>query len=441
MKTKIIAILFNIFVITAYGQTIVGTFPSSAGKEIALLKYDGFTKKELANTTLDSQGAFTIKYPKTYTGAALLQIKDGSSMIVLLNNENIDITWTNTQDINTLAFKNSPENDSFANGMKLYSDAESRLAALKYLLPQYKDERTKQEWLTREIAFQENRFNDFVASLSKNSYAAYYLTLRKLIADMPATANRYIERMAIDEQRFKALDFNDKRLWNSGLYGDLLEGYYQLMESHGDLSIVTAHANMGTDAVIKSLKGNPARQQDVTEYIFKLAEKRSLFDVAKHVATSMLGQDTCQPDAKRTDLFEQYRKMAVGNTAPDINLGKDKKLSKEQAKYKLVAFGASTCPGCQEDYPALISQYQSLKQKHGLEIYYISLDTDKKAYEAFYRTAAFTTSWDGKGWDSQAAKDYHVSATPTMLLLDNSLKIVTKIKSAAHLQAWLDAND
>ena len=108
--------------------------------------------------------------------------------------------------------------------------------------------------------------------------------------------------------------------------------------------------------------------------------------------------------------------------------------------YKLVAFGASWCPNCQNDYPSLIGMYKKLKEKHDLEVVYVSIDTDKKVFEEYYKEAPFITFCDTKGWETQAAKDYHVFATPTYILLDKELKILSKIQSPEHLEAWLQAN-
>lgn len=70
----------------------------------------------------------------------------------------------------------------------------------------------------------------------------------------------------------------------------------------------------------------------------------------------------------------------------------------------------------------------------------ITLDkTDKAALETYYKDAPFITFCDAKGWETQAAKDYHVFATPTYILLDNKLKILAKLNSPEHLEAWLEA--
>lgn len=119
-------------------QTISGNFPELKAAQVLLRGYNGFQEHELATTTTDSAGNFTLTYPKEYVGAALLQIKNSKSIIVLLNHENFSMSWSNLQDINTLQFANSIENEAFTKGITLNQEIESKLTGLKFLLPQYK---------------------------------------------------------------------------------------------------------------------------------------------------------------------------------------------------------------------------------------------------------------------------------------------------------------
>jgi thiol-disulfide isomerase/thioredoxin len=159
----------------------------------------------------------------------------------------------------------------------------------------------------------------------------------------------------------------------------------------------------------------------------------------------MLNQPHCELTEKNINLFEQYRKMGIGSTAFNISLKNKQKASKIKdlksinSTYKLVVFGASWCPNCQIDYPKWKENYVALKEKFDLEIVYISIDTDKKVFEDFYKESPFITFCDYKGWETQAAKVYYVFATPTYILLDKDLKVLAKLKSPEHLKAWLEA--
>lgn len=103
----------------------------------------------------------------------------------------------------------------------------------------------------------------------------------------------------------------------------------------------------------------------------------------------------------------------------------------------IVFFGVSWCPNCQSDYVKLKEKYADLKAKHDVEIVYISVDTDKSEFDKYYKDTPFITYCDTKGWETQAAKDYHAFATPSYFLLAKDLKILQNIQSMEHLESWM----
>lgn len=420
--------------------TIRAAIPQAANKEIILKGY-GFTDMPgLFKVKADAGGNFVLSYPQDYIGAALLEIKDSKSVIVLLNHENFSMQWQNVEDFNSLTFKNSPENDAFALGMATYQDVEVKRAALAYLVPLYSSEPQKKDFFNTELSFQDGRMSSFFNTLPKNTYSHYYVNLRKLIADMSKAVTHNDGRFAFYGQEFNRIDFADARLVHSGLYKELLESYFVLMETSGQQY---NSINAATDGVLSGLVKYPELKQDVAAYLFRLFEQRSLFPAAEHLALTMLNDAGCTVDAEREALFEQYRKMAKGNTAPDIvlfNSNKSyKKLSDIKTKYKLVIFGAGWCPTCREEAPKLLKAYPEWK-KRNLEIVYISLDTDKSSFTSFTNAFPWVTATDYKSWEGAAPRSYFVSGTPTLYLLDDSNKILLKPVSADQVSAWLDVN-
>ena len=101
---KIIIVLITLITQGLTAQTIQGTFPQAKNTEVVVKSFIGFNEKDLAKTTTDSLGNYSLAYPKNYKGAALLQINNSKSLIVLLNNENFNIQWQNWQDFKTLKF-------------------------------------------------------------------------------------------------------------------------------------------------------------------------------------------------------------------------------------------------------------------------------------------------------------------------------------------------
>ncbi len=52
----------------------------------------------------------------------------------------------------------------------------------------------------------------------------------------------------------------------------------------------------------------------------------------------------------------------------------------------------------------------------------------------------FYSACDYKKWETQAAKDYFVSTSPTIFLLDSNNKIILRPPTVASLDSWLERN-
>ena len=420
------------------GQSLKGNFKDAKNKEIVLKGFFGLEAKELAKTQTDGLGNFELTYPNSYTGAGLVQIQDSKEFIVLLNHENATLLCDNSTNLSTIKIANSKENESFQNAIQIYQDTEQKLSGLNYLLPLYNNNKEKQNWLQKEITSNATAFEIYLSHLPNDSYAKHYLKLRKLLTEIVKTSKQNPEQFSNLETAFNSIDFNDQSLIHSGLLIELLNSYFSLLETNlqhpANTAIIESQFNSGIAAIVNTLEKNAILQEEVAQYLFKNFEKRNLITAAEFLALKMLNQSNCQLSTKSTQLFEHYRKLALGTTAPDIDLGNGNLLSKNNKQLKLIVFGSSTCPNCQTDYPSLIGKYNQLKNKYSLEIVYISLETDKTAFDTYFKESPFITYCDFKGWETQSAKDYYVNATPTYILLDKNLKIIMKLKAPQQLE-------
>ena len=434
MKNYIIVLLFivnQVFAQETY--TIQGHFPKFPNSRYELKGYEGLEQKTLSQSESKEDGKFTLTYPKDYKGVAQLWMNGAYQVLLFLNHEDITLHWedlTNRDGLET----NSQEYQAFLGGMKTFQDSEAKLAGLHYLIPLYAKDSLKQQVFIQELDTVAYAFPKYIKSLPEQRFVRQYLLARGLIEQMPKTVETYKWRAPAHIAEFMAVDV--KALEHSGLYKELLQGYTNLVERFPTIEETNTILNTAIDKVIGDLKDNPTLQEEVGQMWFTYLESHSLSRPAEHLATLML-KDNHSLNEKSINLFEQYRKMAVGKTAPDIELN-DKKLSQVKNKYKLVVFGASWCPNCQADYPKLKEKYESLKKKYDLEMVYISIDTDKSVFENYYKDAPFITYCDTKGWNTQAAKDYYVMATPSYYMLDNKQKIVAKTQSVEQLDSFLN---
>ncbi len=185
------------------------------------------------------------------------------------------------------------------------------------------------------------------------------------------------------------------------------------------------------------MQENDSLLNTVADHLYNYFEKRSLIKASEYVSLYLLDTQQCSLKDDVAAKLESYRKMKPGNKAPEIVFANNKKLS-DIKTHKLVVFGASWCPHCTKEIPKLIENYKKWKAKN-VEIVYISIDTDPAAFKKTYKNMPWQqTHCDYKGWDTQAAKEYYVTGTPTYYLLDANNTILVRPKTVLHADAWIN---
>lgn len=133
---------------------------------------------------------------------------------------------------------------------------------------------------------------------------------------------------------------------------------------------------------------------------------------------------------KITDKYMKAKQFAIGKnidfTLPDKD-GKAFKLSSLKGKYVLVDFWASWCAPCRAENPFMLKAYHELKDKN-FEIVGVSLDDKKTAW--LQAVAADQLPWiqvsDVKGFKTDVAVRFGISAIPQNVLIDPSGKVIAK---------------
>jgi peroxiredoxin len=315
----------------------------------------------------------------------------------------------------------------------------------------FKKEYATKFTITKEIEILNKADNDYLKILPLNSFMSWYLPVRKLISDVGAVAKYSPQEIPNTIKAFRAVNYAHPQLYTSGLLGDLIESQFWLVQNSGlDKDTMFKEMNTSVDFILGSVQKDEKLYNEFTKYLFQYFEKNSLFESSAYIALKALNQKEVILDNSLAFKLETYRKMKVGNTAPEIEFKGDvivnhellkniNRLSDIKSKYKLVVFGGSWCKQCKAETLQLIMRYNKWKAKE-VEVVMVSLDTDKKAFEDFASDFPYTLVCDYKKWETQAAKDYYVSSSPTIFLLDSNNKIILRPPTVASLDSWLDSN-
>ncbi len=145
--------------------------------------------------------------------------------------------------------------------------------------------------------------------------------------------------------------------------------------------------------------------------------------LSKRILSSFTGQQL-------TSKYEKAKQIAIGKMVDFTQIddkGNEFQLSSLRGKYVLVDFWASWCVPCRAENPNLLKAYQELKDKN-FEIVGISLDESRKAWLNAVEKDGMP--WiqvsDLKGFKTDVAVQYGITAIPQNFLIDPSGRIIAK---------------
>jgi len=459
LKNKFLILLTLLTLVvfkTSAQNTIAGNFSSIKGQTVRLMGYRGVDVFTIDTAVINAQGEFTLKYSDANLGMGYLLTSENKLYNLVLEKGKVKLTGQTLSDASTIVINNGEQNKIFVQYALAHEKREQAINAWRYLKNIYEsDTLFKNEYATKftinkEVENLKKADNDFLQILPPNSFMYWYLPIRKLISDVGAVANTRQEIQA-KIKVFRSINYAHPLLYNSGLFSDILESQFWLIENSGlERAMLAKEMNTSIDSILASVNKNEKLYNEFTNYLFQYFEKNSLFASSEYIALKALNQQEMKLSMALVNRLETYRKIKIGGIAPKIEFKGDVYVNRElvnninnlsdiKSKYKIVIFGGSWCNSCRSEVIQVIPHYETWK-KQGIEVVIVSLDTDKKAFEEFATEFPFICACDYKKWETQAAKDFYVSSSPTIFLLDSENKIILRPATIPVLDSWLESN-
>lgn len=437
-------------------HSINGNFPPLAGQQVKLIGFQDFDIYAIDSVMVSGQGDFTLNYADKDLGMGYLEAEDNKPLIVILSSEDIKLKGKNFAFSEAIEILKGNQNQLFEQYASEHPRREQVLSAWDYLTKIYKQDSlfAKHQVAQQAIEKEKQRIKAedslFLSSIDKTSYLSWYLPVRKLVSSVSTIAQYRTDEIPATLKAFRELDYADERLYKSGLLQETIESHFWLIENSGrSLDSVFIEMNISIDYMIENLIADEKKFNIITDFLFKLLEKRSLFKASEHLALKVLNEASCTIDNDLASQLESYRAMKIGKTAPDFEFmgdvftpaySADKspgKLSGINSNYTVLVFAASWCPACPQELMQISGLYQKWKN-HSVEVVFVSLDEDNEILKKFVSPFPFISICDYQKWESPIVKSYHVFATPTIFLLDNKQEIILRPNSVQQLNSWID---
>jgi len=450
---QLLVFIFILFYNGLIAQSIKGQFLKIPNQTIKLEGFNGLKTYPISLTTTDVNGKFELSYSKTDYGVGYLMAVDNKPLFVILSGEEIELEGESLSNFETIKIKKGQENQYFEQFANEHPKREQALSAWLYLEKIYATDTlfAVQKHPVNAIKKEKLRIKNedaaFLDALPNESYVKWFLPTRKLVSSVSTVVQYRPEGIPKMIKAFRNMDYTDARLYKSGLFKDAIESHFWLLENSGNpLDNVFEEMKISIDAIFTKLSTNEKIFNQLTDYLFDLLERHSLFQASEYLALKVLNEGSCTITDDLANQLETYRAMKKGNIAADMVFDKTNfvnpkitltKLSDIKSNYTVVVFGASWCPKCNEELPEITKRYDKWKSK-GIEVIFVAIEEGRNSFIDFAESLPFPSYSDGKKWESKIVKDYYIFSTPTMFLLDSKREIILRPNSVNQMDAWVN---
>ena len=450
MIKKILVPLFLFIAINSFSQSISMDFPAFAGKTYDFIIFQGSKQETVTQDTIPANGKFTLTIPKQYapyTGMCRWLITgtaQGGGLDMAIPGYDFSVTClSDTPDTNNIVYTGFDAVNELNSLNAHQQQIIEKFAVVSKASVLYSENKKLYTIFNKEKIKQKEAFENFNKQLKSNpSFNARFLPIVNLTKGIPPhlSANEAEKAAVYNQFITKDLNFND--LYVSGHWTAIIRDW------------VGYQSNMVQDTAqfvkdFKLISDRITNPMQYTDFVGKLTYYLTTYGKDNYVAAiadAVVGSGKVNTYAGS---MQVYIKATMGKQAPDIvikeNVGSEKevnlvntllKTDAFESKYTLLLFYQSDCGPCKQTIAALKEHYSNLVGK-GIKIVALSADTDPQVFKDNAAAFPWKDSYCNlEGFKGINFKNYAVTGTPTMFILDSKGILLKKIATIEQLLTW-----
>jgi predicted CopG family antitoxin/peroxiredoxin len=442
-------------VVNAEGYTIHFAVKGDKNKSALLVMHYGTNKYSIDTAQIDRKGNAVFTGEKPLVPGMYLIAIDGTQILDFLIsdtvNQNFTISVTKDKYFETLTFKDSPENEAFADYSRFLLERQKKESELGNKIsgeqsPELINEELK-EWekLTKEKIVEIKA--KFPGSLLE-SVATAMNPLHPDKNEIPTasdSARRYLYEF-YKNHYWDHLILTDKRMQNTPILIPAIDNYFKNMVFQMPDSIIRA-----VDLVLSKAESDSAMMKFLTAHIFNKYVSSKIMgmeNVVVHIIDNYyLAGKAPTNDEKFLKQIIEYadhrRETLIGKQGADLKMetviGGVESLYDIEAPYIVLCFYESTCDHCRQEIPKIYKVFEIFKDK-GLAGFCVYTQKDKNEWTKFvaeHQLTDWINVWDPKN-DNNFRFTYSVYSVPQVYVLDKNKKIVGRGLESLSLSQLLN---